>query len=284
MRAASIAIVLALSLPPSVLAEERVDLLAVHRIKEEAFKRSAVMDHLFFLTDVNGPRLSNSPGYRSAATWAVQRLTGWGIEGARQEGWGRFGRGWSLKRYEGQIIEPAYAPLPGVPLAWSAGTGGPITAGVIAAPLYKREEAPAMRNLAALARQVAAYRETWAGKLRGQIVLIDTLRRFPPPEAPDSERFTPRTLAGLALAPDPAGTPLVEWPIEEMPSDADQRERVLASLPVEMVHDYYVRQTRILADLNGFLRDEGALAVLTGDGRVHRRPGFGLRRGRSGSP
>src|SRR5262245_61170731 len=38
-----------------VAAEEQVDLATIHRIKEEAFENSKVMDHLFYLTDVNGP-------------------------------------------------------------------------------------------------------------------------------------------------------------------------------------------------------------------------------------
>ena len=51
--------------------EDKVDLQVVHRIKAEAFSNSKVMDHLFFLTDANGPRLTGSPGWESAATWAV---------------------------------------------------------------------------------------------------------------------------------------------------------------------------------------------------------------------
>ena len=43
-------------LPVTVLAgDEKVDLQTIHRIKDEAFHDSKVMDHLFFLTDVNGP-------------------------------------------------------------------------------------------------------------------------------------------------------------------------------------------------------------------------------------
>jgi carboxypeptidase Q len=38
------------------------DLMVVHRIKVEATARSQVMDHLFWLSDANGPRLTGSPG------------------------------------------------------------------------------------------------------------------------------------------------------------------------------------------------------------------------------
>ena len=50
-----------------IAAEEKVELATIHRIKDEALNDSKVMDHLFYLTDVNGPRLTNSPGQRAAA-------------------------------------------------------------------------------------------------------------------------------------------------------------------------------------------------------------------------
>ena len=60
-------------------AAEDVDLGVVHRLKAEAFQNGQVMDHLFQLTDVNGPRLSGSRGYRSAADWTVRTLKGWAL-------------------------------------------------------------------------------------------------------------------------------------------------------------------------------------------------------------
>ena len=70
------------------LAEEPVTLSIVHRIKSEAFEHSKVMDHLFQITDVHGPRLTASPGYDEAASWAVQQLKEYGIQSARLEKWG----------------------------------------------------------------------------------------------------------------------------------------------------------------------------------------------------
>ena len=55
----------AVSIPLLLLAGEKVDLLAINRIKTEAFENSKVMDHMFYLTDVNGPRLTGSPGLQS---------------------------------------------------------------------------------------------------------------------------------------------------------------------------------------------------------------------------
>src|SRR6201986_3218254 len=62
------------SRPGATLNEERVDLAAIQRIKAEAFENSKVMEHVFYLTDVNGPRLTNSPGFKSAGGLGGKRL------------------------------------------------------------------------------------------------------------------------------------------------------------------------------------------------------------------
>src|SRR5712691_6952241 len=84
------------AVPPMTSAQEKpreradhVDLGVMHRIKVEAFQ-GQVMDHLFWLTDVNGPRLTGSPGLRTAADWAVRSLKSWGAARAEIEPWGTF--------------------------------------------------------------------------------------------------------------------------------------------------------------------------------------------------
>src|SRR5258708_29977769 len=101
----------------TVIEQERFDLSSIHRIKDEAFQNSKVMDHMFYLTDVNGPRVTNSPGYFGAADWVVKQLTEWGIT-AHQEKW-PFGRGSNYTKFYGALVEPQYAPLIGDPQAWT---------------------------------------------------------------------------------------------------------------------------------------------------------------------
>src|SRR2546422_10210432 len=110
-------------------ASENVDLAVIHRIKAEAFNNSQVMDHLFQLTDVNGPRLTGSPGFKSAAEWAARQMKEFGLENSRLEPWGPFGRGWSFSRFQMQMSKPAYAPLHGAPMAWCEGTKGQVRGG-----------------------------------------------------------------------------------------------------------------------------------------------------------
>ena len=45
----------------SANAEEPVDLSVIHRIKAEALENSKVMEHVFYLTDVNGDAGSPIP-------------------------------------------------------------------------------------------------------------------------------------------------------------------------------------------------------------------------------
>src|SRR3954464_14634431 len=114
-------------IPLLVIAEEKVDLSVINRIRTEAFSDSKVMDTMFYLTDVHGPRLTNSPNYRAAGDWAVARLKEYGLVNVREEKWGPFGRDWQCKYYEGHMVEPQFSSLMGIPLAWTAGTSGTIT-------------------------------------------------------------------------------------------------------------------------------------------------------------
>src|SRR5687767_5683947 len=100
----------------------------IQRIKEEGMKRSQVMQTLSYLSDVIGPRLTNSPGMKRANEWTRDQLTKWGLQNAQLEAWGPFGRGWTLKRFSAQVSEPLTIPLIAYPKAWSPGLASPLTA------------------------------------------------------------------------------------------------------------------------------------------------------------
>ena len=163
-------------------AEERVDLAAIHQIKEEAFQNSKVMETMFYLTDVNGPRVTNSPGYFAAADWVVKQLREWGIQ-ANLEKWGPFGRGWAYTHFSAHLIAPQYAPLIGYPQAWTSGTNGPVTG-----------EPMLVERLAS-----DADLEKYKGKLKGKIVLIGAPRELKMNLDPPGKRYTDADLADLAM-------------------------------------------------------------------------------------
>jgi hypothetical protein len=181
-----ILLVLVIALPLCLLAQERVDLSAIHRIKAEAFQNSKVMDHAFYLTDVHGPLLAGSPNYRAAAEWVVKTVKSWGIEDAKLEKWGTLGRSWSHSRFSVHMLEPQQIPLIGIPQSWAPGTDGPLAAEVVLAPIRTLEEAAKFK-----------------GQLKGKIVLTEAARELPLPTAPDSRRYTDAELAELAKAPEP---------------------------------------------------------------------------------
>src|SRR4051794_37291136 len=89
-------------------ADDKIDLAVVHRIKAEAFKSSHVMDHLFQLTDVTGPRLTGSPGFQTAAHWALGEMTSWGLTDPHLEAWTNFGRGWTFSRLDIHMTKPGF--------------------------------------------------------------------------------------------------------------------------------------------------------------------------------
>ena len=143
---------------------ESIDYDAIYRIKDEAVNRSQVMETLSFLTDVHGPRLTNSPNMRAAAAWAKQRLEGYGLEKVALEPWGPFGRGWVNERTVATMTAPQPFPLLAFPKAWTPGTDGAVKGEAVLAVIDKAEDL-----------------EKWKGKLKGKPSLDPSRRgRFGP--------------------------------------------------------------------------------------------------------
>jgi hypothetical protein len=71
---------------------------------------SQVMNTLSYLTDVIGGRLTNSPNMKRANEWTRDTMAKWGMQNAKLEAWGPFGRGWSLKSFSAQVNEPTVFP------------------------------------------------------------------------------------------------------------------------------------------------------------------------------
>lgn len=160
------------------------------RIRDEGLNHSQVMQTLGYLSDVIGPRLTGSPQLRRANEWTRQRLTSWGLENARLESWGPFGRGWSLKRYSAQIVEPQAIPLIGYPKAWSPGFDRPVTANVI----Y-------------LDAKTAGDLDKYHGRLKGAIVLVGDLREVQARFDPLAQRVSDSDLLQLSNADTSASSP-----------------------------------------------------------------------------
>ena len=158
------------------------------RIKDEGMNRSQVMQTLSYLSDVIGPRLTASPGMKRANNWTRETLEKWGMQNAHLEAWGPFGRGWSLKRFSAQVVDPLNIPLIAYPKAWSPATKGAITG-----------------NVVYLDAKTEADLEKYRGKLKGAIVLTQTPRELKARFAPLGTRQDEKSLLALADAIPPGG-------------------------------------------------------------------------------
>ena len=184
-------LLLALS-PPAARAEEPVDLAMMTRIRDEGLHHSQVMDTLFHLTDVIGPRLTGSPQLKEANDWTRRRFEEWGLANAHLEGY-RFGRGWTFTACEARMVAPRVSLLFALPKAWSPGTDGPV-------------RGEAMRVKLESEKDFDAYR----GKLAGKVLLLDDAREFKEPEDPQFERFSDERLGKVEefdIPGEPGGSP-----------------------------------------------------------------------------
>ena len=184
--ASALAVFLALTvvLPLAAQAPSQTDLSAIHQIKDEGFNDSKVMEIMSYLTDVYGPRLTNSPNIKEAAAWTTAKMKEWQCANVRLEPWGPFGRGWSNERFSAQVMSPRPFPMIAYAKAWTPGTNGPVTAAAVLAPILKEED-------------IQKYR----GQLKGKFVLTAAIPENPERFEPQAHRYTNDELADLATQP-----------------------------------------------------------------------------------
>ena len=264
LKAALVAGGFVLALASIVRSQDAVDLGVVDRIKAEAFGRSEVMDHLHYLTDVHGPRLTGSAGFEDAAKWTTGRLAQFGLSNIHIERW-PFGRRWSADQYSLELLEPHYMRLAAVPLAWSDSTSGAVSGEPLLAPF----ESSFIRGPRRMSEDFDAYRRKWTGKLRGRIVLFTPVQRVAPRDEALFKRRSEADLAKLATAPEPARMLRVtrlddlEWPESESELDA-----LFNGMSSDLLDQLFDRLDAMTAERSKFLRDEGVAAVLQSDGRA----------------
>ena len=175
----------AVILPVAARAQSEADLNAIYTIKDIGFNHSQVMDIMSYLTDVYGPRLTNSPNMRAAAQWTEDEMKQWGLTNVHTEPW-KFGRGWSNEKFSAMMISPRPYILIAYPLAWTPGTNRPITAEAVLAPIVSEADF-----------------DKYRGKLKGKFVLTQM-----PPEDPlhfdaQAHRYTDAELQEMQEEPIP---------------------------------------------------------------------------------
>jgi carboxypeptidase Q len=207
-------------------AAETVDLGMVSRIRAEGLEHSQVMDTLFQLTDVIGPRLTGSPQAKEANEWTRQKLASWGLVNAHLEGY-PFGRGWSYSRASLRMVVPREVPLVALPKAWTPGTSGPIRGSLLEVKVDTEKD-------------LAAYK----GKLAGKILLWT--------ETPRPERRQEKS--------EEEAPPIQRYSAAEL---ADLGQYEIRGDREEDWHERFLKRERLQKATNELLLQEGVLATVS---------------------
>ncbi|MBK8098961.1 MAG: M20/M25/M40 family metallo-hydrolase [Planctomycetes bacterium] len=162
--------VLGLAFVTALRAQEPLDEAANTFFLEQGLQHSQVMDHLSWMCDVYGPRLTGSPNLRRAQAWATKTFSDFGLQHARTEAWGPFGRGWRLDRVVVEVIGDNPWPVIAYPKAWSPSLPGRIEAEVVHAAALDADTLKAM-------------------DLSGKIVFTDPIREISEPFDATAKRF-----------------------------------------------------------------------------------------------
>lgn len=211
--------------------EEKVDLEMVKKIRQEGLQNSKVMDIAFNLTDANGPRLQGSPGFMKAANYSKNKLSEWGLEDAKLEAWGDFGKGWELKKSYIAMTAPYYKPLIAAPKTWSAGTKGKLKSAEIL--LIDETDTLGLEN--------------YKGKLKDKVILLYKNDKIQPSFKPDATRYTDEELEKMASS----------TPTTQSQPDTAFRSMMLA----------FRRNNMLSTKTKDMAKKEGALALLSMNAR-----------------
>ena len=161
--------------------EETIDTLIMNKIRAEGLNNSKVSWIAHHITDVTGPRLTNSPGYTKAVEWITKTLSSWGLTNVIAEPWGEFGYGWSVDKSYAALRYPYYTNLTAYPAPWSGGTNGLITAPVFLLDNYD-----------------SLYIAKNADKIKGQIVMYKTIDTVIKSSfKPESSRYSDSELTNM---------------------------------------------------------------------------------------
>lgn len=230
-------LLLALASPIMAMAQnEPVDQAVINRIRKEGLENSKVMDIVFNLTDMSGPRLANSPGYNRAANYAINTLKGWGVEKAELDAWGEFGKGWELEKSYMAMTAPYYKPIMIYPKTWTAGNKKLQSAEVLV--ISARDTADLLK---------------YTGQLKGKVLMLDQLTTYKHSFKADAVRFTDEELAKMEAATIAPARPV----------DTAAQRRQMQAMAAQRGGSASARTIAILKDM---AKAEGAVALLSSGG------------------
>lgn len=173
------------ALATPLIAADNGDTATLNRIIDEGLSRSEIAVTAEYLADRIGGRITNSPQMREAEKWTQEQYRKWGLKNVHAEGFD-FGRGWWVERIEARMVKPRIVAMRAIPVAWTPGTEGTLSAQIFVAPM-KRE-----RDF-----------EKWKGQLRGKIVLVSKPDEGSEPDKAPFRRYSDEDLQKLDKYPQP---------------------------------------------------------------------------------
>ena len=223
---------------------QSIDPTVLEKIKKEGGENSKVMDIAFYLTEVSGPRLTASPGFMRAATWAKDELLKWGLTNSHVDPWGEFGRGWQQERCYIAMSAPYYQPLIAVPRAWTGSTPGDkmISGDVV---MIKAKDTTELSG--------------FAGKLKGKIVMVWSNAVLKPSLEADGKRFSETELKIMATKTEGVNNRQV------LQVDSTQRQAMMQrNLMQRKINDFIIKEKPALILSMNERGNDGTIFVSSG--------------------
>lgn len=212
---------------------ENIDQAAMTKIRNEGLQNSRVMDIAFHITELSGPRVTNSPGFMRAANYAKNQFTQWGLVNSQLDPWGDFGKGWELQKSYIAITSPWYRTLIAYPKTWSAGTNG-LQSGEV---------------LLITAKDSAAL-DAYRGKLKGKVLIPDNLISYQ---------------AGI----EAAGSRFTDEELEKMSAVTEAEDTAAMRRRRERSKEQNVIPREVITTLKKMAEKEGAIALLSSAPQDH---------------
>ncbi len=203
------AALLLLAAAPRAQTQEPVNDRAVAILRKEGLEQGQVMEHLSWMCDVYGPRLTGSLNLARAQDWAVATFAGFGLSNAHKEPWGPFGRAWQLEHVSMHVVGDNPWPVLAYAKAWSPSLPGVVEAEVV--------------HVAGLGAD-----ELTALDLTGKVVLLEPMRTVGEPFDATAHRLDATELLDLAdAAAVPASLPGQPRPATDFRREVQRRGQIL---------------------------------------------------------
>lgn len=124
---------------PTLTGEEASWSAEVMAIIDEGKNRNQVMEHLTYLTQEIGPRLTGSTRVKQANDWAAEKFREWGLQNVEVREWGTIPVGFDRGPSHGRMVAPVDREFEFTWSAWTPGTNGPVKGAVYREPSSEEE-------------------------------------------------------------------------------------------------------------------------------------------------